>query len=1099
MNNSITHIKYSVFLKSEEYQDELKKLISEISKNCKKAENEATVSSAFETSLYFFIRKWFDKEIDFVKEKNLGNSVGHIFSNKRMDAVYNNLIIEYKHSSKLKSQKDIEDAENQTINYLQTHISQGSEYDAILTDGIKVKFFSVKDKTIKSLPFSQLNTIAVDRIIKSLLFFDKKRLTGSNIAKDFIVEAQNNLSKSLAKALFLSVKDEKIAEKTNMLFVEWRDLFHLSESDKGQNLDIDKRRNELCKIFAYEINNNDLEYKSLFCLQTTYTIIIKLIAYKVLAQITNFDDNIFDNIQQSNSNDFKRFFQQLEDGLTYKNNGIRNLLEGDFFSWYCDDNQWSTDIFNKIKNIVDNLISYEDLKFSISYEPQDLFKDLYIGIIPKSIRHSFGEYFTPAWLADNVVTRSLNHIPHNQHWKGLDPTCGSGVFVIKMIEKIIENKDVATLNKKEKKKLLNNILSRAKGIDLNPLSVLTARINYFIAIAQLIEYDEVIEIPIYLGDSANIPQKIIIDNVECLKYNIPTQKQTIDVILPSSFVFGNEFSNVMFSLQRLVKAEQPKEIYNAIIKNINVEEQTNNIKEQIQLLSENLVSLHKNKWDGIWVRIIYNFLSTVRLGNFDIIVGNPPWVKWEFLPQSYAQKIKELCIDKHLFSGSVRTGGISLNICALIANTSALQWLDSQGVLAFLMPKTLMTQESYEGFRNFYLDTDKKARLFLQSVDDWSKSGHPFVTVQEKFLTYFFAKTNVNYEQGIQVCNFVKQQKINIEEVNTKKNYNDAKNYFAEIESLAAQLVPEKTGFSFFEKQSTDDFSLIIGECFYKARSGAEFTPGELYFLKKIQSSKKNGKYIFKNKPLKTAKHKVVPNNYLELETKYIYPLVKGPTVKEFECNTDNDYAIFPYDWDEKRCVTFSELNSDSPTLADYLLDNKALIEGQSKRSLSLSIGNEFYSLSKIGEYTFVDCLVTFRDNTTMKSCVIIPVDTPWGEKKMPVCAKHAPYISMTKNNRKITIDEAYYIAGILNTNIVKKYFAASNDSRSFSINLNIKIPEYKATDKLFAELSMLSKIAHDKTKNITQEEINRMETLYIDICKKNQIQKHWMNNKNGI
>jgi hypothetical protein len=1081
MNNSIRDIKNIVFLKSEVYQEELKKLVSEINKNCRKAENEATVSSAFETSLFHFIRNWFDKEINFVKEKN----VGHIFSNKRMDAVYNNLIIEYKHSSKLQSQKDIEDAEIQTKNYLQTQINQGYEYDAILTDGINVKFFTVKDKTIKSLPFSQLNTTAIDRIIKSLLFFDRKKLTGSNIAKDFIVEAQNNLSKSLANVLFLSVKDEKIAEKTNMLFVEWKDLFHLSEADKGQNSDIDKRRNELSKIFDCEINNNDLEYKSLFCLQTTYTIIIKLIAYKVLAQITNFDDNIFDNIQQSSSIDVKRFFQQLEDGLTYRNNGIRNLLEGDFFSWYCDDSQWNTDIFNHIKNIVNNLILYEDLKFSNSYEPQDLFKDLYTGIIPKSIRHSFGEYFTPAWLADNVVTRSLSRIPDNRQWKGLDPTCGSGVFVIKMIEKIIENKDIATLNQKEKKELLNNILSRAKGIDLNPLSVLTARINYFIAIAQLIEYDETVEIPIYLGDSANIPQKIYIDSIECLKYNIPTQKQTIDVILPSSFVFDSEFSNVMFLLQRLVKAEQPQEIYNTIIKNINIEEQTGNIKAQIQLLSENLVALHKNKWDGIWVRIIYNFLSTVKLGKFDIIVGNPPWVKWEFLPQSYAQKIKELCLDKHLFSGNVRTGGISLNICALIANTSALQWLDTHGVLAFLMPKTLMTQESYEGFRNFYLDADRKERLFLQSVDDWTNSGNPFITVQENFLTYFFAGTNVNYERGIKVCNFVKQTKIKIEEINTKKNYDDAKKYFTEIESSAVQLVSEKTGFSFLKKQLTNEFSIIIGDCFYKARSGAEFTPGELYFIERRQDSNKNGMYIFKNKALKTAKHKVVPNNYLELETKYIYPLVKGPAVNKFECNINNDYAIFPYDWNEKRCVTFSELNSGSPALADYLLNNKTLIEGQSKRSLSLSIGNEFYSLSKIGEYTFVDCLVAFRDNTKIKSCVIIPVETPWGERKMPVCAKHAPYISMTKNNRKITIDEAYYIAGILNTDIVKRYFASSNDSRSFSISLNIKIPEYKATDMLFAELSNLSKIAHDKTKTVTQAEIDRMETLYIDICKK--------------
>ncbi|MDR0306541.1 MAG: hypothetical protein LBI42_06860 [Chitinispirillales bacterium] len=1086
MENEISHIKNNIILNSKEYQKDLKKLTTEIVDKCKKAENEATVASVFENSIYHFIRQWFDKDITPVKEKNLGNSVGHIFSNKRMDAVYNSLIIEFKHKSKLNSQKDIEEAKKQTLNYLQTHLDKNIEYDAILTDGIQIEFFFVQNKNIKTSSLTGITINAIDRIIKSLIFFDKKKLIGGNIAKDFILESPNLLSKSLSNALFSSIKNENIAEKTNMLFVEWQDLFHLSEADKGKNLDIDKRRKELSEIFNCEINENDLEYKALFCLQTTYAIIVKLIAYKVLVQITANEDDIFNNIGQKTPNDLKRFFQQLEDGLTFKNNGIRNLLEGDFFAWYCDNNQWNIEIFNQIKNIIDTLISYEDLKFSTSYEPQDLFKDLYIGIIPKSIRHSFGEYFTPAWLADSVVSRSLDFVKKDD-WKGLDPTCGSGVFVIKMIEKILNEQDISNLNNKQKQQLLKNILARAKGIDLNPLSVLTARVNYLIAVSQLLDYNEDIEIPIYLGDSANLPQRILIGNVECIKYNIQTKKQTIDIVLPTSFVFHSDFSKIMFSLQTLVKAEQPSEIYNRIIEKIPKKEQTKEIQNQIQILSENLVFLHKNKWDGIWVRIIYNFLSTIKLGHFDMIVGNPPWVKWEFLPQSYANKIKELCVDKHLFSGSVRTGGISLNICALIANTSAFQWLDVNGVLSFLMPKTLMTQESYEGFRNFYLDNTKENRLFLNAVDDWSKSGHPFVTVQEKFLTYFFSKTKKDYSKGIPVFNFTKQNKVNILDINSKRNYQEISNFFSVYESDAIQLVPERTNFSFVDKNSEYDFSIIIGENFYKARSGAEFTPAELYFLEKSNVSNKKGIHIFKNKPLKTAKHKIIPQNNLELETDFIFPVIKGPNIDSFCCKTENEFAIFPYDWTEKKCLTFTELNNKSPKLADYLLENKTLIEGQSERSLSLSIGKEFYSLSKIGEYTYVDCLVAFRDNTAMKACVITPVETPWGEKKMPVCAKHAPYISMTKNNRKITLDEAYYIAGILNTNIVKEYITVSNDSRSFSIDLQIKIPEYKSDNELFVKLSELSKKAHSHIENINliNNLLSKIESLYIEICTK--------------
>lgn len=57
-------------------------------------------------------------------------------------------------------------------------------------------------------------------------------------------------------------------------------------------------------------------------------------------------------------------------------------------------------------------------------------------------------------------------------WKGLDPCCGSGTFITVMIDKILEEtKD------ESKEKQLHEVLTRVKGIDLNPVAVLTARVN----------------------------------------------------------------------------------------------------------------------------------------------------------------------------------------------------------------------------------------------------------------------------------------------------------------------------------------------------------------------------------------------------------------------------------------------------------------------------------------------------------------------------------------------------------------------------------------------------------------------------------------------
>ncbi|MDR7523669.1 MAG: hypothetical protein QN168_14550 [Armatimonadota bacterium] len=54
--------------------------------------------------------------------------------------------------------------------------------------------------------------------------------------------------------------------------------------------------------------------------------------------------------------------------------------------------------------------------------------------------------------------------------------------------------------------LLEAILRNVVGFDLNPLAVLTARVNYLLAIADLLEYRRgEIGIPVYLTDSVRTP------------------------------------------------------------------------------------------------------------------------------------------------------------------------------------------------------------------------------------------------------------------------------------------------------------------------------------------------------------------------------------------------------------------------------------------------------------------------------------------------------------------------------------------------------------------------------------------------------------------
>ena len=415
-----------------------------------------------------------------------------------------------------------------------------------------------------------------------------------------------------------------------------------------------------------------------------------------------------------------------------------------------------------------------------------------------------------------------------------------------LIRNIIDNRDIISLTNEEKQNLLISILDRVKGVDINPLSVLTAKVCFYLSIKPLINGDD-IEIPIYLGDSANIPIKTLVGSTLCYEYTVNTKQENIKVLLPINFVESKNFFYSMSQIQAIIKTDDAELVYNKFIQNFLSTDVNDEINDNINNLAVQLVRLHKNNWDGIWIRIAANFMLVARIKNVDIVVGNPPWIKWEFLPQAYAEKIKSLCVDRHLFSGQTYMGAISLNICALIANVTASTWLSENGVLAFLMPQTLMTQDSYAGFRNFFTDVKSGKRMYLQKLDDWTKSGNPFIDTQEKFMTYYYSNKVVDYfEKGIPINVIKKKRGISLSDINSKQIFSEVVNSFETSFSIAFQMDKNRTGYTTFEESFIEDkssFDLIIGECFYKARSGVEFTPAEIYFLEPYKAVKDKESY----------------------------------------------------------------------------------------------------------------------------------------------------------------------------------------------------------------------------------------------------------------
>jgi hypothetical protein len=272
-------------INSKEYKCKLSEHLTSLLKRTKSSLTEASTSFIFESEIYFFVRNFFEIDIDFRKEENQ-TTLRHKFVG-RMDAVCNNLVIEYKKLGKLETEKDKVKATKQLSDYLlQLLKEEGNEYHGILTDGIKIRYIYFQEGEIHATSFKSIDENDLDKIVQSLVDLNNKRFVPKNIVDDFKLESRTGLTAELANYLFKSLLEKK-SEKTSMLFQEWEVLFHLSETDKGQNDDIDKRRKALGRLFGISINDSDTDYKALFALQTTYAIIVKLIACKVVPKLNS--------------------------------------------------------------------------------------------------------------------------------------------------------------------------------------------------------------------------------------------------------------------------------------------------------------------------------------------------------------------------------------------------------------------------------------------------------------------------------------------------------------------------------------------------------------------------------------------------------------------------------------------------------------------------------------------------------------------------------------------------------------------------------------------------------------------------------------------
>lgn len=1021
-----------------------------------------------------------EKGITLINDDGEEVTIQSLSKKGRIDSKYNNAIIEYKKPAKYRNSADIEKAKKQAISYLVAmDAEEPGEYMAIVTDGIHCQFIEWFDGEAHWEPVSDLDANAADRIVRSLIKLTIKSLSAENLIRDLVLEQHegSNIIEKLTKVLYGSLSS--MNDSTRIAYETWLDNFGLSHDDVSQNLAIEERRRDLAKIVDKNDVQVDEEYKILFALQTSTAVIAMLIAYKVVSVVKEVKrEYLLSNLHNIESRFLRVELENIGCGAVSARIHIHNLLEIGCFSWVFDKDQWNDDIYTVVNDIICILLRYENMP-ELKDNADDLFRDLYMATMPTSVRHSLGEYYTEKWLAQHVIDEGKSFLPLDKipHMRVLDTAAGSGTFP----QNVIAAKREQYRNEKPED-ALSYILDEVASIDANMIAVILARINYFISIADLIDKNQKLYIPAYIGDSTiSNSEKLSKDKKYYIDIISDASGNKIDLMVPvASLEEKNTFIETIKNIEDIAEDCSHEELIHEL-------ERICCCQEEIESISDSWIELQdKGMINPAIISSVINYFLLCNLGKFDLIVGNPPWVDWKNLPSVHREKIKQSCISRDLFSGDGRTGGINLNVCALLSNISAENWLAEDGVMSILMPQSILFQQSYEGYRNFNIAGGGK--LYFQEIVDWEKAGHPFYPVQQLFATYVLSATEQDYFKGItSKCVKLKRGKRLNDDVSkvTKDNFSE---YFDVEEKILGRTTDVRTAFTYakdFEELAA--FQIISGETEYLGREGVEYYPQELQLFH-VTSVNHDGTLSLRTYQNTRSKYSIqvrTPN----IETTYLRPLVKGVNISRFHIDVSEFVVAFPYDEEHfKIPIGRAELKDKSPLLYQYYKENKAYLEMQTGYSDSI-IGNdkaEYYALARTGKYSHAPWYVVFRDNTKWVSAVVGELDTDWGGRKTPAFQNHCVSICQRPDGTFITEQEAHYICAILNSHIVEDFVLSTSDKRTFKIRLPIRIKLFDKANETQKKLAQLSKKAHDKyADSLKVEELrNQIDELYIEVLK---------------
>jgi len=914
-----------------------------------------------------------------------------------------------------------------------------------------------------------IDEASVDWLLYSLRFFHRRALEPHSLAEVFGPEAE--IASSTVNALYHKLSTTK-NRRVEMFFNQWNMIFGViygQELERG-----DAAAKELATLY-HIADKPDLK-KLLFAVHTYYVLLMKMLAAELISlQEGSWFVSFTSDIEAAGDDLLKSKVEHLENGGLFKQFNIVNFLEGDFFRWYLD--VWDTDITKNLRHLAISLQQFEPATATIDPDAtRDLLKKLYQYLLPRRVRHDLGEYYTPDWLAERLI-RQIGY-DGNPDKRVLDPACGSGTFLSLCIRKAFDYADRHLVRPEE---LVGKLLTNVVGFDLNPLAVIAARTNFLLSLGTLIKKAPHIEIPVYFCDSILTPAEFAqegelklgghdrhVDTSEG-RFSFPSaviEKGTIEVVcalIEESVQVGRTKAQFLDKLRAAIGPLEP------------------DAEKLLVEVFTRIARLNTDGRNGIWARFLKNQFAPVFVGKhkFDFVIGNPPWVNWQSLSDSYREKTWKLWENYGLFSLSghaARLGGGKKDLAMLFTYACLDNYVKDKGKLAFVITQTLFkTKGAGDGFRRFRLGDGAPFQTI--QVDDFS-DFQPFEGATNRTAVVVFQKGKPTTYPVPYLCWRKKdKQSISIDDdLDEVRRKTEAKQWEAQPINPDNPQSPWLTA----RPKALDAVRKAVGQSYYRAYAGSCTWANGVYWLE-ITGKNNAGQVIARNLS-DIGKLEGIEQVEAALEPDLLYPLLRGRDTGRWQAKS-SAYLLNVQDPKERQGYDENWLKDKCPETYKYLLKFEKLLRQRSgfRKYFCDKHGKPFapfYSLYNIGEYTLAPYKVCWREQAEFLTCAVISNGTVSGKSKVIIPDHKLMFVPLRDK------DEAHYLCAMLNSCVsmivVKSY--AIETATSTHVLENVRLPKFDAKNKRHQRLAELSATAHQLAADSTEADQKRLVKVEAEI-----------------